>query len=116
MKIQKIFSSLVALALIATMVAGNANIVSAHESIDTNTITLLRGTICPDCNSEQMVMRYTSWQYVGNFYQKCIHYPKGDDKMTTFSRNVYWKCPKCGLIQTGSKQTKHELSECHGFQ
>lgn len=116
MKNKKRFSKLAALVLAMTMLACSFSIVSAHEIPSTNSPSLLRGALCPDCGIGQMILRYGSWQYNGTTTQKCIHYPKGEDKMRKEKRSTYWECSNCPMSQSGSDQHRVVLDTCHGFR
>lgn len=116
MKNKKRFTKLAALALAATMLAGSASVVSAHETKDTTDISLLRGALCPDCNYGQMIMRYSDWTYVGPAYRDCVHYPKGEDRMRKLNRTIYWECPYCSATLTGSTETSYEFEACYGYR
>lgn len=113
MKNKKRFSKLAAVALAATMLAGNATIVSAHEVEDTETVSVLRAELCPDCGIGHMSYSYTTWSdWVPDHKIPCTHFPVGEDVIFIRRREVTLKCNYC-TSHSIRTQTQSKV-ECYG--
>lgn len=114
MKNKKRFTKLAALALAATMLAGNASVVSAQDVKDVKEATL-RGALCLDCGYGQMVMKYGDWQNTGYGQVRCTHYPYGTDKVRYQERIIGSQCNYCGSYLKSRTEKRTIFLECHGY-
>lgn len=115
MKNKKRFAKLAALALAATMLAGSATVVSAHEVEDTVDANALRGALCPDCNYGEMRGYEGPWQHVNFGAQKCSHHLYGEDKVSIQKQIYGSKCNYCGVILKQGQRQRVVFVKCYGF-
>lgn len=118
MKNKKRFTKLAALALAATMLAGNASVVSAQDVKDVKDVkeATLRGALCLNCGYGQMVMKYGDWQNTGYGQVRCTHYPYGTDKVRYQERIIGSQCNYCGSYLKSRTEKRTIFLECHGYR
>lgn len=114
MKNKKRFSKLAALTLIATMLVGSANVVSAHEVENTSNVELFHAALCDACGYGKMMIEYGPWTYTHLSYPDCIHYPHGNDTMQERHRSVGWRCNYCKEYLYEREEYGIVLIKCNG--
>lgn len=115
MKNKKRFTKLAALALAATMLAGSASVVSAHEVEDTVDANALRGALCPDCNYGEMREHTEPWKHWKFGEQACSHHLYGEDKVSIQIQEYGSKCNNCGVFLKRGQKQRVVFVKCYGF-